>query len=283
MIYAFAILAVYVGLCTWLAWKYVHPSRIPVVAVDGATKFGIDLKAPARDLDVADQKGLVPAYRFEPAGHPKGAVVLMHGYGGGPEDWAEVGEELQRRGYLVVIPVAPAHADSNDGQMGFGTTEADTVIASAEWIKARYPEVPILAHGISLGAASCWMASARRPELFRAIGSDGGFADLSDASRAFLGPANGILAPVIPIASMFSGVNPAKIRPVEAARAWRGQPALVIHGDADRLFPIRFSEELAAAAGVTLIVAKDGRHANSIDAMGLEAYVDALVGVLPEK
>jgi dienelactone hydrolase len=283
VIYALVILTFYLGLCTWLAWKYVRPTRLPVVAVGGATPFGIDQKNPAQTLETAIQKGQIPAYRFEPEQHPLGAVVLMHGYGGGPEDWTDVGAELQRRGYLVVIPVAPAHANSTESQTGFGTTEADTVIAAAEWIKARHPELPILAHGISLGGASCWMASARRPDLFRAIGSDGGFADLNEASRAFLGPGRTILAPVIPIASLFAGVDPAKIRPEEAAGAWRGQPAVVMHGDADRLFSIQFSERIAEAAGVKVTIAKGGRHANSIEVLGLKGYVDALVGVLPKK
>ena len=70
-----------------------------------------------------------------------------------------------------------------------------------------------------------------------------------------------ILRPVVWFARAISGIDPAKIRPIDAAAKWRGRPALVIQGDADTFIVPSNGRRLAEAAGCPLWLVPGANHA----------------------
>ncbi|MFZ4509295.1 MAG: alpha/beta hydrolase [Fimbriimonas sp.] len=247
---------VYLSAIACLAFKYVHPTRFSVVKPAGMEV--VDLTAAEGD------GGPIRLWVKRPNGPIKGAFVLVHGYGGSPTDWTGLSQVLASQGYLCVIPHMPGHAESPDNTVQFGDRESKVVVASALWVKKHAPKARVMAHGLSLGGASVWLAAERRPDLFAAIGSEGAFPNFAEASQAYLGPGATILAPVIPLGSRMEGVDTSTLVPERAAASWRGKPALVIHGENDKLFPRSFGERLAKAAGVKLWLVPRAEHAKAM-------------------
>lgn len=248
MIYLAIALVAYLALCFLLAWKYVSPSRTlpdrPQHAVD------LTIPGPVAEIPVWCTAGLA-------AGKPKSTTlfVLAHGYGGNRESWAQALEDLNAAGYEVVVPEMPGHGASKDGKVGFGVKEADVILAATHWALERYPEDKprVVAVGISMGGAACWLASAKEPSLFSAIATEGAYARLDQAANRWfdmLLPAGHVLlAPVRWMAESLSGVRTSSVNPVEAAKAWKGRPSLVIHCANDALIDASHPKRLQEAAG----------------------------------
>jgi pimeloyl-ACP methyl ester carboxylesterase len=249
----------YVLLCWWLARGYVSPIRAvsspPPSAVSEELPFG------AYPIPVWATPGLA---RGEPSANA--LFVLVHGYGGNRGSWADAFEELHRRGYGVVVPEMPAHGTNADPRSGFGPKEADVLLEVTRWARSRIPKgTRVVAVGLSMGGAACWLASQREPAAFDAIVSESAFADLESVQRHWfsklLPGGTIVLAPVTWFGRKIAGVDPAHVRPVEAAAKWKGRPALVIHAAQDRLMPREHAERLAAAAGCELWEIPGAGHA----------------------
>jgi pimeloyl-ACP methyl ester carboxylesterase len=159
----------------------------------------------------------------------------------------------------------PGQDLSPDKTVGFGPKEAQVLLDAARWAKGRYKEPPkVVVVGLSLGGGSAWLASELAPDEVDAVVTDAGFARFNDAMQQFFeANARGssvYLRPVVWIAMARSGLEPGEVLPERAAEKWRGRPALAIHGQADRLFPPRFSEQLAEAAGCDLWLVPNAGH-----------------------
>ena len=72
-----------------------------------------------------------------------------------------------------------------------------------------------------------------------------------------------------------TGIDPASIRPIDAAAKWKGKPALVIHGDGDKLIPRGNADRLAQAAGAPLWIVPHCGHAEA-SSEAREEYIERL-------
>lgn len=248
--------------CYYLAAKYVRPA----VTNDGPPPAGF-LPAVGINAWTSDLSGKEAVY------------VLVHGYGGSQSGWRDAALALRDKGFGVVIPALPGHDTRTEETCGFAIKESQIVLESVDWIRKHSGEnTKVILVGISMGGAACWLASERDPKI-HAIATEGSFARLEPATKrwfnAKLPGANVLLAPVVWFAKGMSGVDPATVNPVESAAKWKGKPALVIHGDQDKLFATSDAEALATASGAKLWIVKDAGHAKccSVD---LKAYVDRL-------
>jgi len=210
---------------------------------------------------------------------PRGAFVMCHGYGGSRYTWVDAAMRLSEQGFRCYIPSMPGHGSSPVSEVGFGTSES--VLASQVAAKAREEtKGPVVGVGVSMGGAAVLLAAERNPATFDAICAESAFASLSDATNAFLDralPGGSVtFAPVRWIAERRSGLRSQDILPIRGARAMHGKPALVMHGTADRLFPMLFSEEIALALGTEVWCVPEARHAYCYD-VATEEYLKRLL------
>jgi pimeloyl-ACP methyl ester carboxylesterase len=207
------------------------------------------------------------------------AFVLVHGYGGSQAYYAGIAAELARRGYAVIVPRMPGHHDS-DPTTGFGGKESDRVAEIVRRLRDGQDRRVVLS-GVSMGGAACWLATEKAE--VDGIVTEGAFARLDEAVDGFLGYAvpggNLVLKPVPLIASAQSGIRMEEIVPLDCARRWRGRPALIIQGSADRLVPMRHARALAEAAAADLWVVEGAKHARCPQVAGA-AYVERLEALM---
>ncbi|RYG18679.1 alpha/beta fold hydrolase [bacterium] len=252
MVFLLVLFLAYAAFCYQAANAYLHPWRETYPA----------------PLDVKEAKvGNVPVWATPGLldGHPSEAVfVLAHGYGGTRATWNGLLHDLRKAGIDAVAPAMPGQDTNPDDSVGFGKKEARTIIECADWCRAKGAK-KVVGLGVSLGGAATWLASAEDPKALDGVISDAAFALFTEAMEkafSYRLPLGGvILRPVVWIAKAKSGIDPGTIRPIEAAAAWKGRPALVIQGTADRLIVPSNGERLAEAAGCPIWRVEGAEHA----------------------
>jgi uncharacterized protein len=189
--------------------------------------------------------------------------VLVHGYGGSRETWAEEMRDFPAEGWSAVAPCMPGQDASPALEVGFGRTEAVTVLDTVQWVRKVAPNSKIVLMGISLGAAACWLASEADPSV-DAVVSDASFARFDEAMDAFLDLrlpfGHVVFRPVVWFARSMSGIDPASIRPVDSAEKWK-KPSLVVQGTADTLVAKGHVERLVEAANAEFWPVAGAQHA----------------------
>lgn len=252
----------YLAGCTLLAHGYLSPIR--------------KAPGPRPDWMRPDHEGEIS---FWIGGSGDSATYVMaHGYGGSQAEWVPLANRLRKRG-LVLIPAMRGQTVSPLPRVDFGPGEAADLVALARWSKRRWPERPVVLIGVSLGGAASWLASAEDPEAVDGVVTEAAFARLEWATSEFLSSAlpggSVLLAPVPLLASWMLGRSPASVRPDLAARRWRGRPAGVIHGTADRMFSARHPRSIAQALDVQIEWFEGAGHAEAsrLDAARFERIV----------
>jgi pimeloyl-ACP methyl ester carboxylesterase len=243
-------------LCLGLAKLYVSPLRRP------PPKLKLFVRTTLPDNEpIWVSPGLA-------SGKPKGNTlyVMVHGLGGSIGHWAGVGGLLVAKGYEVVLPELPAHGDSPDQYCEFGTKESDIIVEATRWARSRYAKPPrVVLVGVSLGGSAAWLATEKAPDLFDAIVTEGAFARLDDVTDNWFDsriPAGHIIFwPVKVFAAKMVGIDSSTVNPVEAAKKWRGKPALVVHCENDILMKKSYATDLASASGAQLWFIPKAEHA----------------------
>lgn len=158
MIWLIAIGSVYLLTCFGLAYRYVHPSR--TLSTKPPNAESLSIPGPVAEIPIFCTPGLA-------SGQPKSPVVyiLVHGYGGNRDSWAQTLEDLEAKGLEVVAPEMPGHGSNPDGTVGFGLKEARCVVATAQWVRSRYA---------AIAPEEGRLAEAKGPkEGMKRIGDDG--------------------------------------------------------------------------------------------------------------
>lgn len=269
MIYAAILLVGYLGICWLLARTYISPIRsTPVLPV------GLE------EIRVPSPAGEVPTWSTPDLGKGRALFVMAHGYGGDRATWGPLMVALHQRGFDALAPSMPGQDASPDPTVGFGAKEARLMVEVARWARGRYSKPPkVVMVGLSMGGAAAWLASELDPSV-HAVATEGAYARFDEAMNGwFEANARGssvYLRPVVWIAQLRSGLNPATIVPEAAAAKWAGRPSLIVHGDDDRLIPPSHARRLAAASGGELWLVPGASHADVQNA-AFEEYVDKLV------
>ena len=201
-------------------WGTVQDTRIP--AVDG---------------------GSLEVWRIEPEMPSRGIVVLAHGWGRNRDRMIRRARMFCEWGFTAVIHSARDHGRSSKKRFMSAPAFADDIESVIHWIGA-----PVILYGHSMGAAGAIIAAWRRPEQVRLLFLEGCFTrtkeGLLSLYRWFNRYFEVCLAPVVLFwMDILHRADIDSVSPVLLATDVN-MPVMLIHGEKDRRFPLRFAEEL---------------------------------------
>jgi pimeloyl-ACP methyl ester carboxylesterase len=219
----------------------------------------IDTKIPAVD------DGLLEVWRIEPQGTSRGVVVFAHGWGRNRDRMVSRARIFGQWGYTAVIHSARDHGGSTPRRFMNAVRFAEDIEAVIRWL-----DEPVILYGHSAGAAGAIIAASRSPHNIRALFLEGCYPYTNTALLSlyrWFNPFFGVVfGPMIVLwMNIFyrwqlDKVSPARLAPSLAT------PVMLIHGEKDRRFPLKFAQTLKqsfAAGQIELFVAEGAGHSDS--------------------
>lgn len=191
------------------------------------------------------------------AGERRAAVILAHGYGSLRQEMLPHAAFLHEAGYSVLLFDFRHAGESEGAAVTVGALEQLDVLGAVRYLRTRTDthEAPIVALGVSMGAAAAVLAMAKSPEIaavvaecsFRSIESV-----IAQSFRHFIGIPPFPCAPItVWLAERKVGFRARNVRPDMAITKLRERPVLLIHGLDDVLIDPANSRALHAASQET--------------------------------
>jgi len=209
---------------------------------------GVHIPRPENRTDPASQGLPFATQRFQgkdgigleawriPHTHPRGLVLLVHGYAASKASLLAEARAFHDLGYVAVMLDLRGSGGSDGNETTVGVFEADDVAAVVENLQATDPELPLLLYGQSMGSAAILRAVAEHGMRPRAVIIECPFDRLLATVQnrfAALG------VPAFPFAQLLlfwggvqHGFNGFRHNPVDHARSVRC-PVLLMQGDQD--------------------------------------------------
>jgi uncharacterized protein len=184
-------------------------------------------------------------------------VVCVHGMNDNWGNVAEIGNELNRIGYEVLLVDLRGHGESDPARLQMGRSERLDLRAAFAWAKDhgfRPERVGWL--GLSMGASTIVMEAAENSAIGPIV-LDSPYGDLPKLLNSQLTLHSGLpraFNPGILLAAHYIfGVRTDDLIPAESAAKLQGRPVLLFHGDADSIVPIEQAQGIAEAVGPSCI------------------------------
>ncbi len=206
------------------------------------------------------------AATFASPGAPekRATILFLHGKGGDASEWEPDALRALRLGYNVLLPDLRGHGRSSGAIFTLGFLEKEdlalTLGAARDGFGVDLERLGI--HSCSAGSTVALEFAADRGGI-RAIWLESPFARPREMARHYLSRATRLPAPLLSLTSYWAvaravaGVRrdlgiPKGTGDLDAVDPVRSAgrvtaPILLVHGEADRLVPLRFTRELAAA------------------------------------
>ncbi len=211
------------------------------------------------------EESRLEVWRVEPEGESRGVVVLAHGWGRNRDRMVRRAAHFGRWGFTAVIHSARDHGRSSPRRMMNAARMAEDIEAVMRWVGE-----PVLLYGHSAGAGAAIIAAHRRPDQVRLLFLEAGYADTEEALLSlyrwfnpFFGAAFG---PLIVFWMKVYYRNRLKLVSPRVLAPSLRMPVMLIHGEADRRFPLAFAKRLQACfapGGAELFVARGAGHSES--------------------
>lgn len=257
-------------LLTTLALTY-FVQQFPRNAMVDPPDWGLveDLRLPTAD------GGAIEVWRIRPRGPSRGTVVFMHGWGRNRDRMVGRARIFAAWGFTAVIHSARDHGKSSACRMMNILKFAEDIETVLAWL-----DEPVLLYGHSAGSGGALIAAARNPDKIRLLFLEAVFADTYEALMHLYAWANPYFGrwfgPAILFwMNLFYRGQLRRMPPCRLAKEI-SMPVMIVHGENDRRFPVRFAHELKAcfaSAPVTLYVASGAGHSTSSATQG---YVPAV-------
>lgn len=231
-------IVVYAAILIIVAYSVTRPPRSPIFLSPEVA--GV----PVEDVEIeSDGLKLRGWWTIHP--NPRAVAALFHGYVMNRAENAGLAAQLHGAGIVCLLIDFRAHGKSDGRVCGIGWPERKDVLAACRHAAQRYPTLPRVAIGSSMGAAACAFAMAEDPDAADAAVLDSTYCSLPSATLGwwkFIGgrPAAVMLAPVALVAWPMVGFNPFRVN-VGRALQRITKPVLIIHGDRDTLVHIGHS------------------------------------------
>lgn len=216
---------------------------------------GFIRKQPSEEIYISSTDGLRLHGKFIPAENAKATVILFHGFRSFAEfEFSLIAEKYHKRGYNLLLATQRAHGKSEGKYITFGLCERLDCAKWAEYIAERFPSLPIVLEGVSMGATTVLMASGEKlPKNVRCVIADCGFTSPEEIfvyvakHKLHLPPA--LFVPAFSrLFKKKTGHAAGEFSTIDALRE-TSLPVLFIHGEADNFVPCEMSRKGADACG----------------------------------
>ena len=185
------------------------------------------------------------------------AIILIHGMNSSRTAefdgrFPELGAELEREGFTVLMIDLRGHGQSGDARFTFGLTERRDVIGAVNWLKSKgYKPKDIGVLGVSMGAATAIGATADDLDI-GALVVDSGYAEVYPVMQHNWKNVAGLPDIFLPSTMMFgswlTGYDLNSSKPVNEIGRIAPRPILIIHGVSDPFIPVNQAYVLKTAA-----------------------------------
>lgn len=238
---------------------------------------------PHEDVSITSFDGLTlrgKYYEYAP-GAPM--ELMFHGYRGSSErDLCGGVDRCFALGRNVLIVDHRASGTSEGKVITFGVNESRDCMSWIDFILEKFgADVKIILTGISMGAATVMMATARDlPENVVMVLADCGYTSSKEIIKKVIremGLPAGLLYPFVKLgARLFGNFDPDELSPIEAMKTCK-VPVIFVHGDADDFVPYEMSVQNyeACTAVKKLITVPDAGHGLAYPA-DCEGYLHVL-------
>ncbi len=219
--------------------------------------------------------GLTLAAHYIPADtpQPRAIFLMAHGYRSSAMwDFAVAAHDLHGAGFGCFLIDQRAHGASEGKTICYGAKERYDVRDWARFIGEKYPGVPVILDGISMGAATVMAACGLElPENVRGVVADCGFTTMEGMFDKFIAEWFHLPTwPLVPLSGLYSRIlNGFGYHDVNSAEALTHTrlPVLLVHGEADSFVPFRMGQEIWDAVkeqgNVTFFPVPEAEHALS--------------------
>lgn len=193
---------------------------------------------------------------FATPGRPetRGTVLFLHGKGGCGAEWAPDAVRALGLGFNVLVPELRGHPPSAGARVTYGILETGDLERLLDLASARFgvERARLGIDGCSMGALlALHLAAAASPA---ALWLQAPFGDLKNMAAHYLHRATGLPAFLfaLPVRLLVrriartEGLDLSQADPMRAARRVTC-PTVVVHGEDDRLVPIRFAPRVYEA------------------------------------
>lgn len=197
-------------------------------------------------------------------------VVLIHGYTSAPEYMGIYAKKYNELGYNVLLPSLNGHADSEANEITMGWKDRLDIIDWINYLVESNPNVKIIIHGVSMGAATTMMATGEKlPENVKVAVADCGYTSVWDIFQNQL--CNTMNLPKFPMLysastanKVFSGFDFKEASSVEQLKK-SVTPTLFIHGEKDDFVPYEMLDKVydACASEKAKVTIPNAPHARN--------------------
>jgi len=227
----------------------------------------------------AQNRGFLEVWRIEPEGKSKGIVLFAHGWGRNRGRMVGRARIFGKWGFTTVIHSARDHGRSSRCKFMNAVKFAEDIESVMDWIGE-----PVLLYGHSAGSAGAIIAASRNHGRVKLLFLEASYAYTKEALYSlyrwfniyfgiFLAPAI-LFSMDILYKNNIDSVSPARLAPGIKI------PVMLIHGEKDARFPLRFAEKLknSFTPGLSeLFVAEGADHGDSSNTPGYAEAVKAFL------
>ncbi len=236
----------------------------------------------AEHLFVTSHDGLCLSARLiqcESGVRERGVLLMLHGYRSDPiHEFGSCAETFSKMGFVLCMPSQRAHGDSEGRHLSYGINERLDVCAWARLLAERYPSMPIILFGVSMGASSVLMASSLElPESVVGVVADCGFTSPDEVCKKVMHDMHLPTFPLYYTASLlvraragYFFTDASALDSVSSCRI----PIMLVHGTDDAFVPYEMGVRLheAAASPCLFFSGKGAGHGESF-LMHTEGYL----------
>ena len=182
----------------------------------------------------SESGGILSGWLSEQA-DPQGVALLLHGVRSDKRSMVERAVFLQRLGYDTLCLDLQAHGESTGDKITMGYRESQDAASAVAYLRSRFPALPVVVVGTSLGGASAILANYDTPPdafILEAVFSDIDTA-IKNRLEMRLGPVGALASPLLRLQiKPRIGISPDELSPLRAIPRI-ARPILFIYGTAD--------------------------------------------------
>jgi pimeloyl-ACP methyl ester carboxylesterase len=218
-------------------------------------------------------------WRIEPAGPSRGTIVLAHGWGRNRDRMVARARIFGQWGFTTVIHSARDHGKSSPRRFMNAVKFAEDIEAVLRWVHE-----PVILYGHSAGAGGAIIAAGRNSAQIKLLFLEACYANTREALLSLYRWVNPVFGNVFGPMILFwmnlfyknklNLVSPDRLAPLIK------MPVMLIHGEKDRRFPLKFALTLKQKLpdGLTeLYIAKGVGHSGSSTTAGYQPAVRSFI------